>query len=66
MGMMIGFIAPYAELAELASEVRSELDLDFPVAVGLLEGAPSCCGNADPSRCGGACQSGRDRGIAAQ
>lgn len=36
---MIGFIAPYAELAELASGVRSELELDFPVAVGLLEGA---------------------------
>ena len=39
MGMMIGFIAPYAELAEVASEVREGMGLDFPIAVGILEGA---------------------------
>jgi PAS domain S-box-containing protein len=39
MGMMIGFIAPYAELAEIASEVRDAMGLDFPIAVGILEGA---------------------------
>ncbi|MBP2667735.1 MAG: propanediol utilization protein [Firmicutes bacterium] len=39
MGMMIGFIAPYAELAEVASEVRDGMGLDFPIAVAILEGA---------------------------
>ena len=39
MGMTLGFIAPYAELAELASGVRDDLNLDFPIAVGILEGS---------------------------
>ena len=39
MGMTIGFIAPYAELAEVASEVRDGMGLDFPIAVAILEGA---------------------------
>lgn len=39
MGKKIGFIAPYGELADIASEVRNELGLNFPVIVGLLEGA---------------------------
>ncbi|NMC31757.1 MAG: PAS domain S-box protein [Veillonellaceae bacterium] len=39
MGMMIGLIAPYAELAGVASEVRDSLGLDFPIAVGILESA---------------------------
>ncbi|MHC1761186.1 MAG: sigma 54-interacting transcriptional regulator [Negativicutes bacterium] len=37
--MMIGLIAPYAELAGVASEVRDGMGLDFPIAVGILEGA---------------------------
>lgn len=41
MGQKIGFIAPYAELADIAAEVRSELNLEFPIAVGLFEGALS-------------------------
>jgi len=39
MGKKIGFIAPYGELADIASEVRNELGFDFSVVVGLLEGA---------------------------
>ena len=39
MGMMIGLIAPYAELAGVASEVRDSMGLDFPIAVGILESA---------------------------
>ena len=37
--MMIGFIAPYTELAGIASEVRDGMGLDFPIAVAILEGA---------------------------
>ena len=39
MGMTIGLIAPYAELAGVASEVRDSMGLDFPIAVGILESA---------------------------
>ena len=39
MGLRIGFIAPYAELAEVASRVRTDMGLDFPIAVGILEGS---------------------------
>ena len=39
MGLTLGFIAPYAELAEVASGVRGDMGLDFPIAVGILEGS---------------------------
>ena len=39
MGMTIGLIAPYAELAGVASEVRDSMGMDFPIAVGILESA---------------------------
>ena len=44
MGVKIGFIAPYAELAEVASRVRNDMGLDFPIAVGILEGALAVSG----------------------